>query len=227
MAYTERDYATFLLKKNCADIVWSALAVFENCSVTLAATKTIIEGFSVSGITLNELTQVKNLGMGIEHLAELLISNQFAFTNDVACHLHNIIERDRTLTKRKYALSINNSPSTLSATKKPEKQWITAQKKIQDIIKSGDSMRASAEAFCQMVQSQFFTVNGRCTSWLMSLGILVDAGIPPYALDVRDKECFNITLTGMCRTENSENMINLLYKHAGYTPKTGHHEQLF
>ena len=88
MAPEDRDYAIFLLKKNRADLVWSGAATFENNPATLPATKTILEGFSVGGLTIDEQSQVKNLGRGIELLVDLLKSGQFEFSKEIACKIH-------------------------------------------------------------------------------------------------------------------------------------------
>lgn len=56
----------------------------------------------------------------------------------------------------------------------------------------------------------------------MSLGILVDAGLPPYALDVRDKERFNNILAEFYNTGDSTHMVNLLHEYAGYEPGKDH-----
>ena len=98
MAPDERDYAIFLLRKNRANLVWSGAATFENNPVTLPATQTILEGFSVGGLTIDEQSQVINLGKAIEILAELLKSGQFAFTKEVACKIHEAVGKDEALT---------------------------------------------------------------------------------------------------------------------------------
>lgn len=94
MAVDERDYAIFLLKKNRANLVWSGAATFENNPVPLPATQTILDGLSVSGLTIDEQSQVINLGKGIALLVELLKSGQFAFTKEMACKIHAIVGKD-------------------------------------------------------------------------------------------------------------------------------------
>ena len=86
-----RTKVIFLLRKNRTALVWSGVSTFENNPATLPATQTILEGFSVPGLTLTELGQIKNMGKGVNLLAELLTSEEFDFDQDIACKIHNII----------------------------------------------------------------------------------------------------------------------------------------
>lgn len=54
--------------------------------------------------------------------------------------------------------------------------WHDVQTKVEKLIAENKPELASAEAFCQMSRSQFFFDCNKRTAWLMSLGILVDAG---------------------------------------------------
>ena len=222
MAPEDRDYAIFLLKKNRADLVWSGAATFENNPATLPATKTILEGFSVGGLTIDEQSQVKNLGRGIELLVDLLKSGQFEFSKEIACKIHEAVGKDEALTWGKFhhrPVSIQNVAYDPPAAEKLESQWESTEQMVTGLIQSGDHKRASAEAFCQMARSQFFFDCNKRTAWLMSLGVLVDAGLPPYALNVRDKERFNKTLTEFYNSGDSTEMVKLLHEYAGYEPE--------
>ena len=221
MAADDRDYAIFLLKKNRANLVWSGAVTFENNPVTLPATQTILEGLSVSGLTIDEQSQVINLGKGIALLAELLKSGQFAFTKEVACKIHEAVGKDEALTWgtfRNRPVSIQNVAHAPPPAELLDELWKSTERTIGDLINSKGPQYASAEAFCQMARTQFFFDCNKRTAWLMSLGILVDAGLPPYALDVRDKERFNNILAEFYNTGDSTNMVNLLHEYAGYEP---------
>lgn len=82
-----RTKVIFLLRKNRTALVWSVVSTFENNP----ATQTILEGFSVPGLTLTELEQIKNMGKGVNLLAELLTSEEFDFDQDIACKIHNAV----------------------------------------------------------------------------------------------------------------------------------------
>ena len=221
MAADDRDYAIFLLKKNRANLVWSGAVTFENNPVTLPATQTILEGLSVSGLTIDEQSQVINLGKGVALLAELLKSDQFTFTKEVACKIHEAVGKGEALTWgtfRNRPVSIQNVAHAAPPAEQLDELWKSTERTIGDLINSKGPQYASAEAFCQMARTQFFFDCNKRTAWLMSLGILVDAGLPPYALDVRDKERFNNILAEFYNTGDSTNMVNLLHEYAGYKP---------
>ena len=221
MAADDRDYAIFLLKKNRANLVWSGAVTFENNPVTLPATQTILEGLSVSGLTIDEQSQVINLGKGVALLAELLKSDQFTFTKEVACKIHEAVGKGEALTWgtfRNRPVSIQNVAHAPPPAELLDELWKSTERTIGDLINSKGPQYASAESFCQMARTQFFFDCNKRTAWLMSLGILVDAGLPPYALDVRDKERFNNILAEFYNTGDSTNMVNLLHEYAGYKP---------
>ena len=221
MAADDRDYAIFLLKKNRANLVWSGAVTFENNPVTLPATQTILEGLSVSGLTIDEQSQVINLGKGIALLADMLKSDQFTFTKEVACKIHEAVGKGEALTWgtfRNRPVSIQNVAHAPPPAELLDELWKSTERTIGDLINSKGPQYASAEAFCQMARTQFFFDCNKRTAWLMSLGILVDAGLPPYALDVRDKERFNNILAEFYNTGDSTNMVNLLHEYAGYKP---------
>ena len=221
MAADDRDYAIFLLKKNRANLVWSGAVTFENNPVTLPATQTILEGLSVSGLTIDEQSQVINLGKGIALLADMLKSDQFTFTKEVACKIHEAVGKGEALTWgtfRNRPVSIQNVAHAPPPAELLDELWKSTERTIGDLINSKGPQYASAEAFCQMARTQFFFDCNKRTAWLMSLGILVDAGLPPYALDVRDKERFNNILAEFYNTGDSTHMVNLLHEYAGYKP---------
>ena len=97
-----RTKAIFLLRKNRTSLVWSGVSTFENNPATLPATQTILEGFSVPGLTLTELEQIKNLGKGVSPLVDLLTTEEFAFNQDTACKIHNVVGREEALTWGKF-----------------------------------------------------------------------------------------------------------------------------
>lgn len=224
-----RTKAIFLLRKNRTSLVWSGVSTFENNPATLPATQTILEGFSVPGLTLTELEQIKNLGKGVNLLVELLTSEKFVFDQDTACKIHNVVGREEALTWGKFrndTVSIQNVEYTPPGPDKLPQIWHDVQEKVEKLIAAGKPELASAETFCQMSRAQFFFDCNKRTAWLMSMGILVDAGYPPFALNVRDKLRFNETLTAFYNSGDSTNMVSLLLEYAGLPhPELAHHSK--
>ena len=179
----------------------------------------------MSGLTIDEQSQVINLGKGVALLAELLKSDQFTFTKEVACKIHEAVGKGEALTWgtfRNRPVSIQNVAHAPPPAELLDELWKSTERTIGDLINSKEPQYASAEAFCQMARTQFFFDCNKRTAWLMSLGILVDAGLPPYALDVRDKERFNNILAEFYNTGDSTHMVNLLHEYAGYEPGKDH-----
>ena len=62
--FDEAEKAVFVFKKNLAEITWNCMRTLENNPSTLPQTQTILKGQSVSGLSINDLLQVKNYGDG-------------------------------------------------------------------------------------------------------------------------------------------------------------------
>ena len=215
----ERDYAIFLLKKNRADIVWSGMVTLENNPASLPATQTILEGYGVSGLTISEQMQIKNFGNGVDTLVNLLKSKKFIFTKEIACLLHNVIGEDEDLTFGK----LRDSPACAKCMNyvsidagQLDRQWIETERDINSLINGGKLSLASAEAFCRIARFRFFGGCNKRIGWLMAIGILVNASIPPYAFDVQGKERFNTVLSKFYRSGNSNELVNLLCEYGGF-----------
>lgn len=215
----ERDYTIFLLKKNRVYIVWSGMVILENNPVTLPETQTILEGYGVSGLTIDEQMQVKNFGNGIDTLVNLLKSKKFIFIKEIMCLLHEVVGKDENLTLGKfrdspaYSQYIDCVPPIRE---KLDRQWIVTERNVRALIDDGKHTLASAEAFCQIACSQFFVSCNKRIGWLMAIGILVNAGIPPYAFNVHDKERFSKALSKFYHSGNSIEVVNLLFEYGGF-----------
>ena len=60
--FGDTEKVVFVFKKNLAEITWNCMSTLENNPSTLPQTQTILKGQSVSGLSIDDLLQVKNYG---------------------------------------------------------------------------------------------------------------------------------------------------------------------
>ncbi|MDL2207735.1 hypothetical protein LJB82_03315, partial [Desulfovibrio sp. OttesenSCG-928-M16] len=89
--------ALFIFQKNMAGIVWNSLGVFENNPSTLPQTETILQGQSVGGISIDQLSQVKRFGEAATHLIAAIKSREFCLDIECAKRLHAIVGKEDAL----------------------------------------------------------------------------------------------------------------------------------
>ena len=58
--FGDTEKVVFVFKKNLAEITWNCMSTLENNPSTLPQTQTILKGQSVSGLSIDDLLQVKN-----------------------------------------------------------------------------------------------------------------------------------------------------------------------
>ena len=104
----------------------------------------------------------------------MLTTEEFAFNQDTACKIHNVVGREEALTWGKFrndTVGIQDVDYTPPGPDKLPQVWHDVQTKVEQLIAENKPELASAEAFFQMSRSQFFFDCNKRTAWLMSLGI--------------------------------------------------------
>lgn len=89
--FGDTEKVVFVFKKNLAKITWNCMSTLENNPSTLPQTQTILKGQSVSGLSIDDLLQVKNYGDGSRELIRLLLNKEFDLTEQCACAIHRLV----------------------------------------------------------------------------------------------------------------------------------------
>ena len=215
--------AFFMFQKNIAGIVWNSLGVFENNPSTLPQTETILQGQSVGGISLDQLSQVKRFGEGATHLIAALKKNVFVLDIEFAKRLHALVGKEEALewgvlrSRQVHIQGVSHTPP--SAGELPtlaEKGFAFLREQITNPIE-----RAIA-AFLFISRTQFFFDCNKRTASLMMNGILLSEGFYPITVLRETTEKFNETIRAFYNSGDATEMFRYfcrtcvtLYAHTG------------
>jgi len=200
--------ALFMFKKNMAGIVWNSLGVFENNPSTLPQTETILQGQSVGGISINELSQIKRFGDGAVKLAASVKSGDFRLDMGFAKQLHAIIGQDEALewgTLRNSQVHIHGvshvPPAANELPALAENGFSFLREQITNPVE-----RAIA-TFLFMSRTQFFFDCNKRTASLMMNGTLFYAGYYPITVLKETTEEFNEKLRAFYNSGDGTEMF--------------------
>lgn len=204
--------AIFVFKKNLASITWNCMTTLENNPTSLPQTETILKGQAVGGISIDQLMQVKNYGDGAKKLIELIASEKFRLSEQIASTIHEFVGREDALTWgtfRNSDISIRgigyNPPHYSLLTRIAEKGFSFLENDI-------ETKEGAIATFLFMSRSQFFHDANKRTSSLMMNGHLMNNGYFPITVLNRDSEEFNNKLAEFYNTGNATDMMKFFEK---------------
>lgn len=200
--------ALFIFQKNMAGIVWNSLGVFENNPSTLPQTETILQGLSVGGISIDQLSQVKRFGEGATYLIAAIKNKEFVLDIEFAKRLHAIVGKEEALewgVLRSLQVHIHGishiPPAAGDLPALAAKGFVLLREQVENPIE-----RAIA-AFLFMSRAQFFFDCNKRTAALMMAGVLLAAGFYPITVLRATTEEFNETIRAFYNTGEGTGMF--------------------
>lgn len=190
--------AVYVFKANLEEITWHFLRTLENNPSTLPQTATILNGQSVSGISIDDLLQVKNYGDGAKELIRLLRAGEFDLTEQCACAIHRFV--GRTDAREGDVNLISPTFGSLSTLAKEGFEFLKT--------KVVDPKERAVALFLFMARSRFFFDANKRTSSLMMNGCLMQNGYWPITVLNRDSEEFHEKLGRFYETGNANEMMD-------------------
>ena len=200
--------ALFIFKKNMAEIVWNSLGVFENNPSTLPQTETILQGRSVGGISIDELSQVKRFGDGTTYLIAAVKNGNFRLGMDFAKQLHAIIGKEEALewgvlrSRQVHIHGVSHVPPAANKLPAPAESGFAF---LCDQV--SDPIERAIATFLFMSRTQFFFDCNKRTASLMMNGVLLSAGYYPIAVLKETAEEFNEKLRAFYNSGDGTEMF--------------------
>jgi Fic family protein len=201
--------ALHIFKQNIAPITYHYVTTLERNPTKLPQTKAILEGQSVTGMSIDDMMQVKRYGDAATLLMEMVSNGAFALNEATACALHNCVGKEEALTWGKFRdglVAILDVDQYIP----PDSKLLTgiAAKGfafLEDEVKSPQE-RAVA-TFLFMARTQFFHDANKRTASLMMNGVLLSSGIFPTTIMNRNSEEFHTKLTDFYNTGDASAMM--------------------
>ncbi|MDR1490077.1 MAG: Fic family protein [Desulfovibrio sp.] len=201
--------AVKIFKKNLVDITWNCLSALERNPASLPQTETILKGQSVSGISIDDLMQVKHFGDGAKMLVKLLTDGSFRLDEKTACALHEYVGKEEALTWGKFRdrlvtirdVNQYTPPESRFLSEIAEKGFAFLDNEIEQPVE-----RAVA-TFLFMARNQFFHDANKRTASLMMNGVMLQNSLFPIAVMNRDSEQFHSTLRDFYNSGDATDML--------------------
>ena len=206
-ANSSRD-AICIFKKNIANITYNFMTSLEQNPTNLPQTETILKGQSVSGISIDDLMQVKHYGDGVKVLLAMLKDESFLLNEATASKLHEYVGKEEAFTWGKF----RNTPVSIGNVDyiPPDSHLLKdiAQKGFDFLEKQIESPSERAIAvFLFMARNQFFHDANKRTASLMMNGHLLQNGIYPITIFDKESEEFHTKLSEFYNTGNATKMM--------------------
>lgn len=206
--FGDTEKVVFVFKKNLAEITWNCMSTLENNPSTLPQTRTILKGQSVSGLSIDDLLQVKNYGDGSKELVRLLLNNEFDLTEQCACAIHRYVGFKDALewgVFRNLDLGIHG----VDYTPPHHAELVGLADQGFRFLKTEveDPKERAVALFLFMSRSQFFFDANKRTASLMMNGCLMQNGYWPITVLNRDSEEFHEKLGRFYETGDANEMM--------------------
>lgn len=208
----EQREVIFVFKKNMPGIVWNTLSTLENNPATLPQTETILQGYSVNGISIDELLQVKNYGAACKFLIEMIKNQSFSLNEQTACTLHGILGKEEALewgVFRKHQVHINNVTFIPPV---PDSLCNIAEKGFVYLKSIQDPKQRAFITFLWMSRNQFFYDCNKRTASLMLNGELLSNNYYPFSILETKRDEFNTNLSEFYNTGNATVILRFFSK---------------
>ncbi|MDR3176448.1 MAG: Fic family protein [Desulfovibrio sp.] len=201
--------AVKVFSKNLAAITWNCMSSLERNPTSLPQTETILKGQAVSGISIDDLLQVKHYGEGAGRLMQLVSDGSFRLDEETACALHGHVGREEALTWGKFRDRLVTIREVDQFTP-PESRLLPEIAKQGFTFLNGEVERPGERAvavFLFMARNQFFHDANKRTASLMMNGVLLQNGLFPIAVMNRDSEEFHTILRSFYNTGDATAMM--------------------
>lgn len=201
--------AVFLWKKNMPGLVWNTLASFENNPSTLPQTETILQGYTVGGLKIDDMMQVKRFGDACRKLAAMIDDGTFRLDATTACALHEIVGQEEALEwgvlRKRGELGIRFVDYT-----PPRGELIPAlaERGFPFLSRIENSKERAFITFLWCARTQLFYDCNKRTALLMLNGILLSTGYLSFGILNTEREYFNKYLRDFYDTGNATKILS-------------------
>ena len=202
----ERE-AKFLLKKSVVGLIHSASRL-EKVNTTFPQTKTIVEGMSVSGISMDDVQVILNLKNAYQYVLKL--SGDTTFNLSTACKINSFISYNESLewgVLRTGNVGIHGVDYTPAIP--VESEVVSA---INEIMSSEGSLTYKALKYMYYaMRTQLFWDGNKRTAIVSTNAIMMLDGLGIVNISEQQLEYWNQLLSEFYETNNDETIIQWTY----------------
>ena len=210
--FSSSKKAAYFLYKNKNIFTWNILRSFEGTPISLPDTETILNGFSVDSLNLNDMLKVKAYGRAIEQLCDDIQNNVFVGDKYDLIELHRIAARSEIdkahlgLFRREHIILKNVKWRPLDYSILPE-YWKYVEEKINS---TSNILEKSLVTFLRLCRIQFFPDVNKRTALLFANGLLLKNGFAPFMIETETMADFSNHLHNFYETGNADAILKFL-----------------
>jgi Fic family protein len=205
-----KERALFMAEKMRVDFVFNTAAL-EGNPYTYPEIKTLIEGITVGGHKVSDTDQVLNLNRALSHVIDSVKTNDFELNKSTACTIQGIVAKDEALTWgifRDKQVFIGGTDYLPPKAEQLDEIFTHGVNRLNNIE---DSMLKAFLTFLWGSLNQFFYDGNKRTSRLLTNGILLSAGLPPFMTLAKDQLEYNQVMTQFYNTHDETKALAWLY----------------
>ncbi len=208
----EEKESRFLLKKSVVSLIHSASRL-ENVNTTFPQTKTIVEGMSVSGVSMDDIQVIVNLKNAYQYVLHLPYNTKFDLS--LACKVNSFISYNESLewgvlrTGRVGIHGVDYVPEI------PVESNVIDS--INEIVNMDSSMTHKALRYMYYaMRSQLFWDGNKRTAIVSANAIMMLNGLGVVNISEQQLEKWNQLLSEFYETNNSDEIIRWTYDNCIY-----------
>lgn len=214
---TER--ALFQLVNMLPGFIWNAAAL-EGNTFTLPEVRTLLDGVTVGGKSLQEQQQILDLSEAFNQLHDLVNSGKFSVDKATSDTLHSPVARNEALESGAFRGEghVNGDGGGVRLMNGGFVQFDPAADLLEDhaeLLSSLDAISDPVEKalayFCSATRSQFYFDGNKRTARLVTSGMLMSAGYPALNIPNARRLEFNLALDALFSTDDATELMDFLW----------------
>jgi Fic family protein len=182
--------AVFLAKRQLVELVTDAVNL-EGICFTIPEVQTLLDGITVGGHKISDQVITLNQAEAWRFLFDIVLNNQFALSEQIACQIHQIAAKNDALEWGKFRSGSVTIAGTQYLPPKAEhlnRLWVEMVEKAESFT---NIYEKAIFIFLEMSRNQFFyDVNKRMGRFMMN-GFLLSHGYPVINVPAKRQQEFN------------------------------------
>lgn len=205
----DKKKAVYIARKVFAELIFDVQRL-EGMPFTFPEVQTYIQGITVGGHKITDEEKLKQQILGWNKLIELVETDQYALTKEVACSIQEIIAKDEALEIGQFrsgGVGIAGTEYKPPAASELDDVFINV---VEAILTIDDIREQAYRIHLDFSRSQFFYDGNKRTSLLMLNGHLMSNGYPPLSIPAKRLTEYNAGMIKFYESGDYEEMLGFL-----------------
>ncbi|MBU1247545.1 MAG: Fic family protein [Proteobacteria bacterium] len=205
----DKTKSLFIAQKVFAELVFDVQSL-EGMPFTLPEVQTYVQGVTVGGHKVSDEAKLKQQILGWEKLIDLVRTEAFAVTKEVACSLQAIIAREDALELGQFRSGQVSIAGTEYRPPRASELDAIFEITIQTILTLADIRDQAYRLHLDFARNQFFYDGNKRTGLLMLNGHLLTNGYAPLSVPAKRLTEYNAGMLAFYESGDASKMMEFL-----------------